>query len=112
MTTADPVIEWLLEGDPVIRWQVRRDLLDEPAEAWEAERRRVVEEGWVAGVLARREPDGEWPKGRWTASTWTLLLLVACGLPERRSQAPREPSIRLLEPLHAGRARTSTVRSC
>ena len=24
------VIDWLMEGDPVIRWQVQRDLLDEP----------------------------------------------------------------------------------
>jgi hypothetical protein len=82
VTTADPVIEWLLEGDPVIRWQVRRDLLDEPPEAWKAERRRVVEEGWVPAMLARRGPGNTWPKGRWTDFTWALLLLVACGLPD------------------------------
>jgi hypothetical protein len=28
MTSDDSVIEWLLAGDPVIRWQVMRDLLD------------------------------------------------------------------------------------
>jgi hypothetical protein len=39
--------------------------------------------------------DGEWPKGRWTASTWTLLLLVACGLPEGHESA-RAPLERLL----------------
>jgi hypothetical protein len=76
------VIDWLLAGDPAIRWQVRRDLLDEPAETWERERARTVENGWVAELLGQRGPDGEWPKGRWTASTWTLLLLVACGVPE------------------------------
>jgi hypothetical protein len=74
--------EWLLAGDPAIRWQVMRDLLDEPVEKWEAERRRTVESGWVAELLARCGPDGEWPKGRWTASVWTLLLLVTCGIPE------------------------------
>ena len=26
------VIDWLLEGDPAIRWQVMRDLLDAPPE--------------------------------------------------------------------------------
>ena len=26
----DAVVEWLLEGDPAIRWQVMRDLLDAP----------------------------------------------------------------------------------
>jgi hypothetical protein len=88
----DPVIEWLLDGDPSIRWQVMRDLLDAPPKDWERERRRVVEAGWAAELLARQGADGEWPKGRWTASTWTLLLLVACGLPEGHpaARAPLE----------------------
>ena len=63
----DPVIEWLLDGDPAIRWQVLRDLLDAPADEWEAERRRTAETGWAADLLARQDADGEWPKGRWTA---------------------------------------------
>jgi hypothetical protein len=83
----DGVVEWLLEGDPAIRWQVMRDLLDAPAEEWEAERARTVETGWVAALLGHQGRDGEWPAGRWTASTWTLLLLVACGLPEGHSSA-------------------------
>jgi hypothetical protein len=91
----DAVVEWLLEGDPVIRWQVLRDLLDAPAREWEAERARTVEEGWVAELLRRQGGDGEWPEGRWTASTWTLLLLMACGLPERHPSA-RAPLERLL----------------
>jgi hypothetical protein len=81
------VVDWLLEGDPAIRWQVMRDLLDEPRETWERERQRTLEQGWVAELLTRRGPDGEWPAGRWTASTWTLLLLVALGVPERHPAA-------------------------
>src|SRR5262245_5279375 len=92
----DGVVEWLLEGDPAIRWQVMRDLLDAPSHEWEAERTRTLETGWVAGLLSHQGRDGEWPKGRWTASTWTLLLLVACGVPERHSSA-RVPLERLLE---------------
>jgi hypothetical protein len=92
----DAVIEWLLEGDPAIRWQVMRDLLDAPAREWEAEQTRTVEEGWVAELLRRQGDDGEWPKGRWTASTWTLLLLMACGVPERHPSV-RAPIERLLE---------------
>jgi hypothetical protein len=84
---SDSVIAWLLDGDPVIRWQVMRDLLDEPAETWEAERRLTVESGWVAELLERQASDGSWPKGRWTESVWTLLLLVACGLPEDHPSA-------------------------
>jgi hypothetical protein len=91
----DGVVEWLLEGDPAIRWQVLRDLLDAPAREWEAERARTVEEGWVAELLRRQGDDGEWPEGRWTASTWTLLLLMACGVPEGHPSA-RAPIERLL----------------
>ena len=89
------MVEWLLEGDPAIRWQVLRDLLDAPAREWEAERARTVEEGWVAELLRRQGDDGEWPEGRWTASTWTLLLLMACGVPEGHPSA-RAPVERLL----------------
>jgi hypothetical protein len=91
----DPVVKWLLEGDPAIRWQVMRDLLDAPEESWQEERRRILETGWVAALLARQAAEGEWPKGRWTDSTWTLLLLVACGLPEDHPSAKR-PLERLL----------------
>jgi hypothetical protein len=90
------LVDWLLEGDPAIRWQVMRDLLDEPASTWEAERQRVIRTGWVADLLSRQGPDGEWPKGRWTASVWTLLLLVACGLPQSHPSG-RAPVERLLE---------------
>lgn len=98
----DPVVEWLLEGDPAVRWQVMRDLLDAPPGDWETERARTVDTGWVAEMLGYQGRDGEWPKGRWTASTWTLLLLVACGVPEHHPSA-REPLEQLLERfLHAG----------
>jgi hypothetical protein len=95
VTSDGPVIEWLLAGDAAIRWQVLRDLLDEPAEIWQAERRRTVESGWVADLLACQGSDGDWPKGRWTDSVWTLLLLVACGVPEGHPSA-RAPVERLL----------------
>jgi hypothetical protein len=94
-STRDPVVEWLLDGDPAIRWQVMRDLLDAPEKAWQEERRRTQRHGWVAALLARRGAEGEWPKGRWTDSVWTLLLLVACGLPEDHPAA-RRPLERLL----------------
>jgi hypothetical protein len=96
MASDESVVAWLLDGDPAIRWQVMRDLLDEPAGAWEHERRLSVESGWVAALLARQGTDGEWPAGRWTASTWTLLLLVALGIPEGHP-AGRVPLERLLD---------------
>lgn len=35
------VIDWLLNSDPSIRWQVMRDLLDVPESEWTAERAKV-----------------------------------------------------------------------
>jgi len=36
------VLDWLLDSDPAIRWQVLRDLADTPAEVFSAERARVA----------------------------------------------------------------------
>lgn len=52
MRSSDGVIEWLLAGDPVIRWQTMRDLLDEPAETWEA-----AGLGWSIAVHLDRSAD-------------------------------------------------------
>ena len=46
------VLDWVLEGDPSIRWQALRDLADAPAEVVAAERARVATEGWGARLLA------------------------------------------------------------
>ena len=52
------VIDWLLDGDPAICWQVMRDLTHEPADCIAAERARVATEGWGARLLAPQAPDG------------------------------------------------------
>ncbi|MDQ0894899.1 hypothetical protein [Agromyces ramosus] len=80
------VTEWLLDSDPSIRWQVMRDLLDEPAEAVAAERGRVATEGWGARLLALQPDDGYWGgdeygmHGERTSVTWTLHLLRRFGI--------------------------------
>ena len=51
----DPVIDWLLDTDASIRWQVMRDLTDTPAEVVAAERARVASEGWGPRLLDRQE---------------------------------------------------------
>lgn len=80
----DEVIEWLLAGDPAIRWQVQRDLLGQRKAAWQAEQARVANEGWGAELLAKRGRDGRWGKGlytpKWTSTTYTLLELRRLGL--------------------------------
>ena len=63
MAEDDPVVQWLMRGDPAIRWQVLRDLLDAPETAVATERARVEHEGWGARLLALRAPDGLWANG-------------------------------------------------
>ena len=77
------VIEWLLDSDPAIRWQVMRDLTDAPADEVTAERARVAREGWGAQLLAAQDPDGRWGGGtffpRWVSTADTLHLLYLFG---------------------------------
>ena len=43
---SEPILDWLLEGDPAIRWQTKRDLLNSPLDDVAAERSRVANSGW------------------------------------------------------------------
>jgi hypothetical protein len=77
------VIQWLLDSDPSIRWQVMRDLTAAPKEEVAAERAKVAVEGWGAQLLAAQGTDGYWGTGtsnpEWV-SLQTLLLLHDMGL--------------------------------
>lgn len=92
---ADSLRSWLVDSDPALRWQVERDLLDEPSDVWEATRARVAIEGFGARLLALQDPDGQWAGGAffpanfdgsqapgqsWTATTWSLNSLREWGL--------------------------------
>ena len=57
------VLDWLLDSDPAIRWQVLRDLVHAPAEDVAAERTRVAAQGWGARLLALQGEDGQWAGG-------------------------------------------------
>ena len=76
-------LDWLLDGDPAIRWQAMLDLTDAPADEIVAERARVATEGWGAQLLALRGPDGLWdtgtPEPEWI-SILALILLRDMGL--------------------------------
>jgi hypothetical protein len=93
----DGAIEWLLDGDPAIRWQVLRDLVGAAEGTVEQERRKVACDGWGACLLARQDPEGTWAGGlssngglyspKWTSTTYTMLLLRDFGLPATNRQA-------------------------
>ncbi|HEX9068206.1 MAG TPA: hypothetical protein VF807_05515 [Ktedonobacterales bacterium] len=77
-------LDWLLDSDPAIRWQVLRDLTDAPADEVAAERARVAHEGWGAQLLAAQGADGQWSGGalfpEWISTTYTLQLLQHFGV--------------------------------
>ncbi len=91
--TRQPTIRWLLDGDPAIRWQVKRDLFDAPTQDVQAERALVSTTGWGRQLLDRQDPEGTWAGGlyspKWTSTTYTLLLLRHCGLDPGNEQAHR-----------------------
>ncbi|MEV0620070.1 squalene cyclase [Nonomuraea sp. NPDC050404] len=97
------VIEWLLDSDPAIRWQVMRDLTDASPEEVAAERARVEHEGWGARLLALQGADGLWDGGAcfpgvrtgdepgqpWTATMHSLQTLQILGLDPASESARR-----------------------
>jgi hypothetical protein len=94
----NPVIQWLLEGDPSIRWQVLRDLLGDGESAVDRERRKITHDGWGARLLAKQNAAGTWARGRssdglyspkWISTTYTMLLLRDFGLPPNAFAARR-----------------------
>jgi len=82
--SGDAFIDWLLDSDPSIRWQVMRDLTDTPAQVIAAERSRVASEGWGLTLLEQQRPDGQWGDGDvhpfWWTNMYTLLFLRDLGV--------------------------------
>lgn len=106
MTDANAVVDWLLDSDPSIRWQVMRDLLDAPESEWSVERSKIETEGWGARLLSHQDEDGQWAGGAfvpagfeprewqehgqpWTATCFTLSQLREFGLDPSSSRARR-----------------------
>jgi hypothetical protein len=102
------VIDWLLDADPAIRWQVMRDLADASPDEVAAERARVAVEGWGQQLLALQGTDGQWDGGTyrpgwvdeskpffdaWTATHFSLQLLRDLGLDPDSPQAVRAVSL-------------------
>src|SRR5258708_8612980 len=113
------VVDWLMDSDPGIRWQVMRDLTDAPERTVAGERARVAAEGWGAQLLALHRQDGHWDKStparltsaeainwweslpperqgtlfpEWTSTAWSLMLLRAFGLDPAAAEA--RPAVR------------------
>jgi hypothetical protein len=97
------VLNWLLDSDPAIRWQVLHDIVHAPAQTITTERARTVTEGWGARLLALQGDDGQWAGGAcfpanslnwrkdgsgqpWISTLPTLQLLVDLGIDPHSQQ--------------------------
>jgi hypothetical protein len=104
------VADWLLQGDPAVRWRTLRDVTDAPDDVVRRERDLVGSEGWGARFLAEQKPDGNW-KGiyspKWVSTTYTLLHLMLLGL------QPRHPgAMAALQALWAWQSRWREPETC
>jgi hypothetical protein len=76
------IIDWLLQGDVSIQYQVYRDLLGTNKKKLQA---RIAKEGWGMKILSKRHSDGHWGdrfyQPKWVSTHYTLLDLRNLNLP-------------------------------
>jgi hypothetical protein len=111
---SDATVQWLLDGDPSIRWQALRDLAGGSDRAVKRERADVAREGWGARLLARQDANGRWAARlsadgglyypKWISTTYTMMLLRDFGLPPANAQTRKASRVLLDEGLqrHGG----------
>jgi hypothetical protein len=111
MTPRTTVVDWLMDSDPALRWQVMRDLLGAPEDRWQAERAAVATTGWGARLFALEDEDGQWAGAAyapedvdehewrtvgqpWTATAFVLTELRQLGVAP--DSEPAQRAVRLV----------------
>ncbi len=101
MNITQETIDWMLDSDPALKWQVERDILGLPESEWQKTRALTATEGIGARLLALQDEDGQWAGGAYfptredaralpyvegekgqpyIATTWTLNSLREWGV--------------------------------
>lgn len=87
------IVDWLLDSDPSVRWQVLCDLTDASEQTVATERARVAGEGVGARLLALQSSDGRWGGAAWNrgwdSTMHVLWLLRELGLDPDSAEAQR-----------------------
>ncbi|GCC50414.1 hypothetical protein SanaruYs_06290 [Chryseotalea sanaruensis] len=82
------ILDWLLEGDVSIQYQVWRDLLGVNKKKLQ---NRIANEGWGLKFLSKRNSDGHWGAAfyqpKWTSTFYTLLDLRNLNCPSNNKIA-------------------------
>jgi hypothetical protein len=85
------ILEWLMDGDPAVRFQAMRDLLEYDEPRYQPEQTKVATTGWGEEYLAYQDENGIWGGGiygpKWISTTYTMLTLRRIGLRPENSQA-------------------------
>jgi hypothetical protein len=93
------IIDWLLDSDPSIVWQVKKDLLHVKQEIFQLDRKNISKKGWGKEILKKQDSNGTWAKGlyspKWISTTYTLLQLKRMGLNPENPQAQKGARILL-----------------
>ncbi|MCF8302499.1 MAG: hypothetical protein K9I94_04415 [Bacteroidales bacterium] len=97
--TPTTIINWLMEGDPSVKWQVMCDLMDIEPSDYEPVRQSVATQGWGERLLSFRGENGLWDNGlytpKWTSTTYTMTWLRRLGLSPANKEAVESASILL-----------------
>lgn len=95
----DALFDWLMEGDPAIRYATLRDFTDAFEEAVRTARLEITYQGWGADLLEKQDPEGTWAGGlygpKWISTHYTLMLLRRLGLDPENAQARKAAQLLL-----------------
>lgn len=79
------IIEWLLDGDISVQYQVHKFLLRSDAGLLTGLQKRIESEGFGAELLSKRSENGHWGRWfyqpKWTSTHYTLTDLKNLGMP-------------------------------
>ncbi|MGM0446371.1 MAG: hypothetical protein ACQEQH_08165 [Bacillota bacterium] len=93
------LIEWLLKGDPSIKYQLHRDLLDTDRKKLERLQQDIAENGWGHKLISKQGDNWIWGNGlyspKWISSTYTLILLKRLNLPQDNEKAVKGAQVLL-----------------
>lgn len=95
----DETMEWLLNGDPAITYQVHRDLLKSSSDLKPLQN-EIAESGWGKMLLEQQGQDGLWGGGiyspKWISTHYTLMLMMRLEFPSDHS-VPKVALMRYLD---------------
>lgn len=84
MENEEKIIDWLMQGDPAIRYQTMRDLTGANENELAKEREQIALTGWGKQLLDCQDAKGTWANGlyspKWKSTTYSLLLLRRLGI--------------------------------